>query len=154
MDKNQLKLLIAPALEKHHVDFYDSEFVKEGKDYYLRIFVDKPQGVFDLDTCVDVSEDISKILDQADPISHDYILEVSSAGVERPLVTKEDFIRSVGKYIWVVLSEKVENFDELIGTLKEADSQSIKLEIKIKTRVKMVTIAYTQIKSAMTTVKF
>ena len=154
MDKNQLKKLIEPALVKNNVVFYDSEFVKEGNDYFLRIFVDKVGSSMDLDTCVAVSEDISTLLDKTDPISHEYILEVSSAGAERPLKEPQDFIQAIGKFIWVVLKEPMETFDELIGTLLAADKEKITLEFLVKTRKKVVNIVYENIEQAITTVKF
>lgn len=154
MDSKALKSWIEPVLKKHQVVFYNSEFVQEGKEHFLRIYIDKINGTMDLDTCVAVSEDISLLLDQHDPIAHDYILEVSSAGAERPLKTKEDFQLALHKDIWVVLTQPIETFDELIGTLLEVKETSFQLQIKIKTRVKVVEIAFETVKQAMTTVRF
>ena len=154
MEKQALQKLIQPILDKHQVIFYDSEFSKEGKEHFLRIFIDKVTGSMDLDTCVHVSEDISLLLDQSDPIGHEYILEVSSAGAERPLKEPQDFMQAIQKYIWVVLKNPVEGFDELIGTLIAATIDEITLEFTIKTRKKTVKIAYSEIEQAITTVKF
>lgn len=154
MDPKALEKLIEEVLKKHQVTFYNSEFVKEGEDYFLRIFVDKVGSSMDLDTCVAVSEDISLVLDKNDPIAHDYILEVTSAGAERPLKNAQDFIAAKGKYIWVVLRNPVESFDELIGTLLEANQETFTLEFKVKTRNKKAIIAYSEVEQAITTVKF
>ena len=96
---------------------------------------------------------VSAIMDEKDPISNEYLLEVTSPGVERPLKTIEQFKKAIEKYVLVDVSEPVEGYDQLVGTIKNVTEDGIELEIKIKTRVKVVNIAFSIIESAMTTVK-
>ena len=74
---------ILPIVEPLHVELVDVEFVKEGPNYFLRVYVDQENGI-DLDTCGIVSEKISEMLDVVDPIAQENILEISSPGAERP----------------------------------------------------------------------
>ena len=76
--------LLAPIAEVNQVEIYDVEYVKEGSDYYLRAYIDKPEGVNILD-CENVSRALSEALDKADFIPDAYILEVSSPGLGRTL---------------------------------------------------------------------
>ncbi|GMA59055.1 hypothetical protein GCM10025858_35580 [Alicyclobacillus sacchari] len=76
--------LVLPIVEKEQVELVDVEFKKEGANWYLRVFIDKPGGV-DIDDCSRVSEQLSEQLDIVDPIPESYFLEVSSPGAERPL---------------------------------------------------------------------
>src|SRR5699024_6840124 len=84
--------LIEPILEKKKLELVDVEYVKEGPNWFLRVYINKEGGV-DISECGEVSEELSKKLDEADPIKDAYFLEVSSPGVERPLKTKKDFER-------------------------------------------------------------
>ena len=93
--------LIRPAVENEY-ELYDIEFVKEGADWYLRIYIDKPGGV-SIDDCEKVSRIVENLLDERDPISHAYILEVSSPGIDRKLKKDEDFARYAGKTVDVRL---------------------------------------------------
>ena len=74
--------IVAPFASELSVSIWDITFTKEGTDWYLRIFIDKEVGV-SIDYCVDLTRAVTKTLDEADPISQSYILEVSSPGVER-----------------------------------------------------------------------
>ena len=85
--------LSKPILEKHNFYFIDSEYKKEGIQWYLRIFIDKEGGVT-INDCQIISEELSKRLDELDPIDHSYIFEVSSPGIERPLKNEIDFKRN------------------------------------------------------------
>ncbi|MDY4787748.1 MAG: ribosome maturation factor RimP [Bacilli bacterium] len=146
--------LIKDVLEEEKVFIYDLDFVKEGKDYILRILIDNEAQNVDLDICISVSEKISKLLDKADPIKEEYMLEVASPGVERPLKTFEQYQKAIGSYIILQVKERVLDYDELVGDLKGVDNTGIDLEIRIKTRVKTVHINFENITNCMTTVKF
>lgn len=76
--------LVQPILDDMKLDLVDVEYVKEGKNWFLRVYIDKVEGV-DIEECGTVSERLSEKLDELDPISHNYFLEVSSPGAERPL---------------------------------------------------------------------
>ena len=92
--------LIESELQAQGYELFDLTFSKEGKEWYLRIYIDKPGGVT-LDDCVDASEAISAIVDQAepDPIPQAYYLEVSSPGAERPLKTEADIQKAIGQWV-------------------------------------------------------
>ena len=87
-------------------DLYDVYYVKEGKDYYLRIIIDKQAGI-DLDDCEKVNNSINDILDEADLIKEQYFLEVSSPGLERVLRKEKHFKSQIGNMILVKLFKKV-----------------------------------------------
>lgn len=97
---SQIEVLIRPVIEEINLELVDVEFVKEGAQWYLRVYIDKPEGV-GLDDCQAVSEKIDIILDEKDPISQSYILEVSSPGIERPLKKADDYLRFAGRLISV-----------------------------------------------------
>ena len=151
---NKVNELIQDVLKEQNLFIYDLDFVKEGNDHILRILINNEEDNVDLDTCISASEAISKLLDKADPIKEEYMLEVASPGVERPLKTIDQYQKAVGSYIILQVKERVLDYDELVGDLKSVDETGIELEIRIKTRVKTVHIDFTNITNCMTTVKF
>ncbi len=94
--------LVAPIAEKHSYELVDVEFVKEGANWYLRVYIDKPEGI-GIDDCQAVSEELSDRLDETDPIVQSYFLEVSSPGLERPLKKPSDFEKYRGELVEVSL---------------------------------------------------
>lgn len=121
--------LVKPTVEQLGYQLYDVEYVKEGKDYFLRIYIDSPKGI-DLDDCEKVSNSIDPILDEADPISTQYSLEVSSCGLERHLREKEHYEMAIGKSIEVKLFKALENEKQYDGILKKVSDNSITLELE------------------------
>lgn len=110
--------LVKPILEKYGFDLVDIEFKKEGKNHFLRVYIDKPGGIT-IDDCQLVSEELSNKLDIVDPIPFSYYLEVSSPGVDRPLVTDRDFMRNRGRVVDVFLKQPFMNATKLTGELVE-----------------------------------
>lgn len=108
--------LLQPFLEEHQFELVDVEYVKEGSNYFLRVYVDKSEGI-DIEDCGRISEYLSKQLDEADPISNAYFLEVSSPGAERPLKKPVDFERAVGKHVYMTTYEPISGLKEFEGTL-------------------------------------
>lgn len=149
----KVKTIIQPAFDSNGVFLYDIEYVKEGNDWILRVLIDKEHGNIDLDTCCNISEAISLILDKNDPIPNEYLLEVSSPGVERPLKTPENYKDAIGKYVLIQLNEPQLEYNELVGTILAVNETALELEIRIKTRTQKVTIEFKNIAKAMTTVK-
>ena len=88
--------LLEPIMTEFGFDLWDIGYVKEGKDYYLRVFIDKEGGIT-IDDCVDVSRRLSDVLDTEDFIEDAYTLEVSSPGLGRKLVKDREFDRSIGR---------------------------------------------------------
>ena len=103
------------------LELVDVEFVKEGSEYYLRIYIDKEGGV-KIDDCEAASRKISDLLDEADPISEAYILEVSSPGLFRVLRKDKDFERSIGKTVLLKFFKAVDGEKQLRGDLESFDS--------------------------------
>ncbi len=123
MKKNvqqEIMELAAPVVEALNFELVDVEFVKEGANWYLRIYIDKPGGI-SIDDCQAVSEQISDILDEKDPIEQSYYLEVSSPGLERPLKTERDFIKYKGELVEVKVYQPIDGkkiFEgELVGLI-------------------------------------
>ena len=99
MRREHIEELVAAEVEKiiagTALELVDVEYVRE-RNWYLRVFIDKQGGV-DLEDCQAVSEKLSKILDEKDPISDNYLLEVSSPGLDRVLKKEKDFVRYQGR---------------------------------------------------------
>ena len=88
--------LVMPIIEENHFELVDVEYVKEGANWYLRIYADKEGGI-NIDDCVFISRALEEKLDEEDFIKDAYILEVSSPGLGRPLKKDKDFRRNLGK---------------------------------------------------------
>lgn len=145
--------LIQPILLERDLELVDIEYVKEGPDWFLRVYLDKDGGI-DLTECSLVSERLSKLLDEDDLIKEGYYLEVSSPGAERPLKTKEDILQHVGHNVHVSLYAPVDGEKEFEGILKSFSNDEVVIEYKIKTRVKQVSIPYKKVAKARLAVTF
>lgn len=111
-------------------DLYDVEYAKEGKDYFLRIFIDKTSGI-DLNDCENVNNAITDILDEADYIKEQYFLEVSSPGVERILRRDKHLKQNIGKEVEIKLFKPINKTKSIIGILERFDDNNIYLENEI-----------------------
>lgn len=109
--------LALPIASELGYELYDVEFVKEGADYFLRIYIDKPGDVISSDDCERMSRAIDPVLDEKDPIQCSYYLEVSSVGLDRPLKIEKDFIRFMNQKIEVRLYKTQDGVREFSGTL-------------------------------------
>lgn len=125
--EQRVEALVAPVVYEQGLELVDVEYIKEGAHWYLRLYIDKEEGV-DLDDCSNVSHAVSAVLDQNDPISQAYMLEVSSPGLERPLKKDEDFVRFRGKLVRVRTKEPVQGYQEFIGYLIGLVNEEIVLE--------------------------
>ena len=149
----KIKEAILPALSEMDLSIYKVVYEKEHGKNYLRVFLEKEDYSLDLDTCVKASEIISKILDDLDPISEEYFLEVASSG-ERELNNYQDYLKALNKYVLVEVSERVSNYDELVGDLVNVSETGIELKINLKGRMKVVSIPFNIIVKAHLTFKF
>lgn len=129
----------------HDIELVDVELVKEAGNWYLRYYIDKPGGVT-IDDCQKVSEQLSDHLDVSDPISHSYILEVSSPGIERPLKNKKDFLKAINTRIEVKTYKPIENQKTFVGTLLSYSDEFVVIEVGKR----KVNIPTNQISSAKT----
>lgn len=96
----EIQRIVEPVLMDMGYELVDSSFTKQGRDWYLRLFIDKEGGV-SLDDCVAVSREIGVVLDAEDPVPGAYHLEVSSPGLDRPLTKEQDFSRFQGQSVRV-----------------------------------------------------
>lgn len=126
--EEKVEKLLKGMIESLGYELYDVEYVKEGKNYFLRIYIDKPEGI-DLNDCEKVNDAISDRLDEANYIKEPYFLEVSSPGVERVLRKDKHLEQNRGEEIEIKLFKKDENGKkEYQGTLKNFDGDKIILE--------------------------
>ena len=122
--------LAAPLAGELGLTLWDVQLVKEGADWILRVFIDKEGGV-SIDDCVDMTHALSPVLDKEDPIPQEYLLEVSSPGLERRLTRPEHFAAFVGKPVRARLIRPLENgLRELTGVLLRAEETG-ELEIQL-----------------------
>ena len=105
-----------PVVTAHGCELWDVEYVREGSDYFLRLYLDKEGGV-DITDCEAISRAMDPILDEADPIATSYIFEVCSAGLERALKRPSDFERFMGSAITVKLYRPRNGLKEIPCTL-------------------------------------
>ena len=123
-----VKAIARPIAENFGVRIWDVRFLKEGAEWYLRIFIDKDGGV-DINDCENVSRGVDPLLDEKDFISQNYILEVSSPGLERELTRDEHFEEYVGKDIKVRLIRPIEGLGkEFCGVLKGFEAGELTVE--------------------------
>lgn len=156
MSKNVTKIteeLATPILKDYELELVDVEFVKEGKNWFLRVYIDSPNGV-DIEDCGKVSERLSEQLDANDPIEFPYFLEVSSPGVERPLKKEKDFERAIGKQVHVKTYEPIDGEKTFEGKLLKFANGLLSIEMTIKTRKKTVEIPLEKVANARLAVIF
>ena len=122
--ENRTEELLAPIAEENGVEIYDVEYVKEGSDYYLRAYIDKPEGVNILD-CENVSRALSEALDKADFIPDAYILEVSSPGLGRTLKKDKHLQKSIGEEVEIKLFKPIDKCKEFSGILDSFDADTV-----------------------------
>ena len=130
--EKRVEELLKPIIEKLNYDLYDVIYEKEGKHYYLRIFIDKPEGI-DINDCEKVNNEINDILDEADYIKEQYFLEVSSPGLERLLRKEKHFQSQIGNEISVKLFKPINKQKELIGTLVEYNKDELTIKVSDET---------------------
>jgi ribosome maturation factor RimP len=126
--ENKTEELILPILDRMGFELVDVEYVKEGQDFYLRAYIDKPGGIT-INDCVDVSREMNELLDQYDYISDPYIFEVSSPGLGRPLKKDKDLDRSIGKDVDIHTYKAIDKQKDFTGTLKSYDKDSIVIDV-------------------------
>lgn len=119
--EDKLKALAAPVVEGLGMELVDLVYASEHGSKVVRLFIDKPGGVT-VDDCSDVSREFGTVLDVEDPIPQRYVLEVSSPGLDRPLVREKDFTRYIGKRARIKSKQPIEgrrNFKAVIDGVAE-----------------------------------
>ena len=120
--------LVEPIIENLGYELYDVEYAKEGKNYFLRIFIDNEKGI-DLNDCEKVNDAVNDILDKENYIKEQYFLEISSPGIERVLRKDKHLEKNIGEEVNVKLFKKDENgAKEKLGKIKEFNQNEIVLE--------------------------
>ena len=133
----QIETLVLPILDDLGYELVDLQLQQDGKQLALRIFVDKPAGIT-LDDCVEVSREVSAILEVEDPIRSAYRLEVSSPGLDRPLKKAADFERFVGKKARLKSKNLIDPDQRgttrktFVGTLLGFEDENVRLELTDK----------------------
>lgn len=125
---DSVKAICQPITDELGYELVDVEFKKEGQNHFLRVYIHKPGGVT-LDDCQTMSQLLSSKLDEEDPISVFYYLEVSSPGLDRPLKTDSDLNRNLGKEIELRLYEAMEGKKTFEGILTEFTEEEIRIQI-------------------------
>ena len=119
--------ILQPITEKHGVEIYDVEYVKEGSEWYLRAYIDKPGGV-NIEDCEKVSRDLSAAMDADDFIPEAYILEVSSPGLGRTLKKDKHFEKSMGLEIEVKTYKPIDKQKQFVGILSAYENGNITIQ--------------------------
>lgn len=129
--------ILMPIMEANNFELVDVEWVKEGANWYLRAYIDKEGGIT-IDDCEIVSRALGDILDEEDFISENYILEVSSPGLDRPLKKNKDFERSIGKDVEIKLYRALNKQKEFTGILEGYDDESVTIRLEDETQMTFV----------------
>lgn len=127
--ESRTEQLVQPIIDENHFELVDVEYVKEGANWYLRVYADKEGGI-NIDDCVLLSRALEEKLDKEDFIEEAYILEVSSPGLGRPLKKDKDFARSLGKDVELKLYRPFEKQKEWEGTLVAYDTETVTIQME------------------------
>lgn len=129
--KDKIKEIVEIPILKRNMELVDLEWRREKRGWVLRIFIDKPGGVT-VEDCAKISNIVGEILDKEDIIHHSYILEVSSPGIERPLVKKEDYERFKGEKAKIILKTPVSGRKNFTGIILGIKGDLIQMEVEGK----------------------
>jgi len=122
--EEKIESLTSQTINNLGYELYDVEYVKEGKDYFLRLYIDSEKGI-DLNDCEKVNDEINELLDTVDYIKEQYFLEVSSPGIERTLRKEKHLTANIGNEIQIKLFKPYEGQKQYKGILKSFDDNSI-----------------------------
>lgn len=122
-----LKALVKPIADELNYELYYIEYVKENGEFYLRIYIDKPEGI-SLTDCETLSRRVSDILDVEDPVPDAYYLEVSSPGLNRGLYTDDHFKRYIGKEVLIKFTGSIDAKKSITGVLKDINEEFITVQ--------------------------
>jgi len=120
--------IVEDIIKSSEVELVDIEYVKEGPFKYLKVYIDKPEGIT-VDDCADVSRSLNKKLDEVDLIEEQYFLEVSSPGLERPFKTDADYQKNIGERVDVKFYKPIDGKKAIEGILKEKQENSIVIQM-------------------------
>ena len=127
--EKKTEALVLPILDRLQFSLYDVEYVKEGSDFYLRVYIDKEGGIA-VDDCETVSREMNTLLDREDYIRDAYIFEVSSPGLTRALTKDRHFEKSIGKAVELKLYAAVDKQKEWSGVLTAFDRDTVTITLE------------------------
>ncbi len=127
--EERVETLVKPTIENLGYELYDVQYVKEGKDYFLRIFIEKENGAISLEDCEKVNNEIEEMLDTQDYIKEQYFLEISSTGIEKIIRKEKHLQENLEQDICVKLYKPINNNKEYVGKLKKFDDEIIYLQV-------------------------
>ncbi len=125
--EDKIEKLVTEPINNLGYEVYDVIYAKEGKDNYLKIFIDKDTGI-SLDDCEKVNNEITDLLDEANYINDSYFLEISSPGIERHIRKDKHLEKSLGEEIDIKLFTPIDKQKEIIGILKQFDKDTLTIE--------------------------
>ncbi len=131
----QAESICAASIEAQGVDLVETVFVKEGGQWFLRFYIDKPGGI-SMDDCVRVTQAIDPLIDEHLSYQGNYHLEVSSPGLDRPLKTRRDIERHIGEWVTVSLYQAVQGKKKHDGVLESIDADET-IEISLETGIRL-----------------
>ena len=135
--EERVENLLQKPIEDLGYSLYDVQYVKEGQNYFLRVFIEKEEGTIDLNDCEKVNDGINDILDTADYIKEQYFLEVSSTGIEKVLRKDKHLRAHIGEEIEIKLFKPLEGKKELTGTLEGFDENNVTLKIEDNSNINL-----------------
>lgn len=151
MDRiDELKELFSPVFASGDISLYEIKWIS-GKENTLEVSIMKADGTMDLDTCADISEKISQILDEKDPINEEYTLEVCSPGAEREIKDLAEL--HSGQYVYVRLKEPFKNMTELTGEIIDAEESTVILQYRDKAATRKAVLDRSNIEYARMAVR-
>ncbi len=139
--ESKVEKIVKPVIEKLGYVLYDVIYEKEGKDNYLRIFIDK-DGIISINDCENVNNAITDILDENDIIKNSYMLEVSSPGIEKRLRSDEHLEQNIDKKIEIhtFKNDESTNSKIILGFLKGFDNDYVKIEVTENDKLRTISI--------------
>ena len=124
----QTEQLVTPILEKYGFELYDVEYVKEGGNNYLRVYIDKPGGIA-VNDCETVAREMNPILDEKDFIPDSYVFEVSSPGLGRALKKDKHLLKSIGEEVEIRTFRPINHEKQFEGILKSFDDEELTIAL-------------------------
>lgn len=130
----RIESLVKPVAEELNYELYYIEYVKENGEFYLRIYIDKPEGI-SLTDCENLSRRVSDILDVEDPIKDSYYLEVSSPGLNRGLYKDEHFKKFIGRDVFIRFKGSLNGMKNIKGVLEAVNDDSITVKGEVELNI-------------------
>ena len=128
--EERVENLLQKKIEELGYKLYDVQYVKEGQNYFLRVYIEKENGSIDLNDCEKVNDGINDLLDTADYIKEQYFLEVSSTGVEKVLRKDKHLAENIGVEVEVNLFKPINKQKEFVGILENFNDDEITLKVQ------------------------